>query len=179
MAKKELKTTELERMDYSHKEELSDNTAQRVLDHLEVVYSLADLAESRTGTFDVDAVATMIGGALEMFNIDEVNEADGPIGAFHARIENIAFARSKTERKGIRATMKVVVEHYYNDKEEGDAGKDTRTHYCNVYPCECVSELVTDIASYVGDVLYDDYNHWVDYRNKELEKRAERGPKAK
>lgn len=162
---KKCECKELERMSYTEQEELTDTTKLRILDYFADVYGLDEIAATRAGFFDAGLVSDMIEKHLDLFKEDIVEKADTPIGAFHAKIDKVAIARSTTERKGLRATLIVRVEHYWNNGP--DAGKETKREFRDVYPCDCVSELVGDMVNEVNEVLVSEYNKAIgDYNNK-------------
>lgn len=162
---KKCECKELERIDYVRQEEITDKAKTKILDNLADVYGLQELATTRTGIFDTDIVAGIIDRNVGLFNQDIVEQAKGPIGAFHAKIEQIAIARSTTERKGVRATLIVRVERYYD--YENTSGKESWREYHDVYPCDCVSELVGDIVHEVSEAIVGRYNKVVaDYNDK-------------
>lgn len=166
---------ELDYLSYQEQEELTDETALSALNHIRNVYGLKELAATRAGLLDLGVVEQMVEPYTDLFKIDKVDGADGPLGAFHASIKEIAVARSNTERKGMRATLIVRVERYYNDG--ADAGKEVHDEYRDVCPCDCVSELIRDIIHEVCEVLVSQYNKVVtDYNNK-LEKKDNCGCK--
>lgn len=164
---KKCECKEIEPIHYHAQEEVKEKATFRILDHIVDTQGLETLAVARGGLFDADIVGGIIEQNQDLLTMDYVELGDGPIGAFHARVEKIYVAKSNTERKGLRATMIVKTEHYYNDGQS--AGKETWQEFRDIYPCDCASELIRDIMHEVGEVLFDHVNGEITKYNDKLE----------
>lgn len=154
---------------YEKKEDIVRQARLRALDHIADVNGLETLAACRGGLMDASIVSSIIEQNIDLFHIDYVDLANTEVGAFHARVQKICIARSNTERKGLRATLIVKTEQFYNDKENKTAGKETWREYRDVYPCDSLSELVRDVFSEMEEALFTYVNNSIDKYNDKLE----------
>ena len=184
MAKKTVKTEdkakeEIPYVSYDKKEEIEREASLRMLDHIADVNGLETLAECRGGWMDASIVSYIIEQNMDLLHMDYVDLANTEVGAFHARVQKICIARSNTERKGLRATLIVKVECYYNGEDPDVAGKETWREYRDVYPCDSLSELVRDVFSEMEEVLFTHVNNRIGDYNDKLECKGKCGKDCK
>lgn len=128
-------------------------------------YGIRFMAKTRRSRHDAKVTEKALRENLSVFSSDYIGIGETkPIGAIHARIVDMAIEASNMERKGMRGTIKVKIEHYTNDS------KDTRIEYKNIYPCDCIADLVGDIADSIAGLVYDEAHRTACLYNEQLEK---------
>lgn len=150
---------------YSVKEDAEMELRNQTYNLFDDYYGLHELARSVKSKADSKNIEKEIGRFLDIFKANYVGVGDTePLGAFHASLQNIAIEPSRSERKGLRATLVVKIENYKFDS------KDTWVEYRNICPCECLAELLSDLASEIADACYEKVRHKANIYNEKLEK---------
>lgn len=150
---------------YSVKEDIEMVVKASLDNHYYDRYGLLELAKSLRSKKDAKNIEEKVREALSLYKANYIGTGETePLGAFHATLEDIAVVASRTENKGIRATFKIKVENYKYDS------KDTWYEYRSIYPCECLADFISDLASELSDAVYDKVRSEAARFNEQLEK---------